>query len=339
MQLSQVQRLIIEPTSFCNAKCPHCPRFDDLGRLHPNLTLSHLDFDSIVNLQVDQLTSLVEVELCGDKGDPCMHPEIEKIIEYFSNINPAPIITMHTNGSIRNAAWWNTLGKKYPRLQVIFSIDGLEDTNHLYRVGLDFDTIMKNTAAFIQGGGYAIWKMLAFDHNEHQISQIQQLSQTQNFAEFRCFNGHLNRFQNLAQWPVNVDGVFSHYLKPAKQNYEITIKHSIIPVKRRRLYQLETKICPWQKRGILYISHQNYVLPCCMMHFETQLEYPGKYKFLEMVEEIKYNDLSIYKLEDVLNHKFFNNNLEDSLRNSDYHSTCTASCKNEIAISLEKIKL
>ena len=52
---------------------------------------------------------------------------------------------------------------------VIFSLDGLEDTNHIYRVGVQFKKVMENTQAFINAGASAHWDMLVFKHNKHHV--------------------------------------------------------------------------------------------------------------------------------------------------------------------------
>ena len=41
---------------------------------------------------------------------------------------------MMTNGGARSKQWWTDLGKLTKgKMRVTFGIDGLEDTNHLYR--------------------------------------------------------------------------------------------------------------------------------------------------------------------------------------------------------------
>ena len=42
LKLSDIHTLQIEPTSFCNARCPHCPRFDSNGQVHADLDLDQL---------------------------------------------------------------------------------------------------------------------------------------------------------------------------------------------------------------------------------------------------------------------------------------------------------
>jgi len=195
--------------------------FESTGTLHPDLNLSHVDIDRVIkNLQLEKLTSLKKVVLEGDKGDPAMHPQIEKFIEAFSNMKTPPMIVLTTNGSIRNTAWWTRLAKKcYPNLKVVFSIDGLADTNHLYRVGIDFKKIIKNAQAFIDAGGYAVWKLIVFKHNQHQVEEIRTLSQTMGFAEYWIRAADDSRFKGLDKWPVKTDQG-THYLEINTKNYK-----------------------------------------------------------------------------------------------------------------------
>jgi len=78
--------------------------------------------------------------------------------------------------------------------KIDFGIDGLEDTNHMYRRGVKFDTAINNAHAFIQAGGKAQWNWLVFKHNEHQIDQARMLSSILGFEKI-LFRG-TGRFLN-----------------------------------------------------------------------------------------------------------------------------------------------
>jgi len=329
MTLSEVQLLQIEPTSHCNARCPHCPRFNSVGELHPDLTLGHLNLDKILpNLEVEKLINLKEVVLEGDKGDPAMHPAINQLIDYFANLKIPPKIVMTTNGSIRSTTWWKKLAEKnYPTLRVVFSIDGLKDTNHLYRVGVDFDKALANAKSFINAGGYATWKVIAFRHNEHQIKDIELLSKQMNFHRCIVTTAHRARFQSRKQWPVYDQGKITHYIEPPVNDYNQIIVHYPVlkPMNTAKTIN-QTKLCPNQQIGQLYITYQNHVIPCCMMHFDTQLNYEGKQKLLNLTGGFEKIDLSKNTLSTILNGEFFKHNLEQSLATNNWHPTCTKSC-------------
>ena len=65
-----------------------------------------------------------------------------------------------------------------------FGIDGLEDTNHIYRRNVDWDRLQKNFRAYIKAGGDAGWQFIVFPWNEHQIEEARQRSLDEGFATF-----------------------------------------------------------------------------------------------------------------------------------------------------------
>jgi hypothetical protein len=93
---------------------------------------------------------------------------------------------MHTNGSAKRPEWWAELARIIGRKgHVVFSLDGLEDTNHLYRQGTVWANIMKNAQTFINAGGRARWDYIVFAHNEHQVEAAEQLSKSMGFDRFQ----------------------------------------------------------------------------------------------------------------------------------------------------------
>lgn len=338
MTLSDIKILQIESTSHCNAACPHCSRFDDRGLLHPNLSLAHLNADLLIkNLQISQLTNLKQVLLEGDRGDPLMHPDIEKLIAAFSNAPTTPKITLVTNGAIRSKIWWAKLGKKaYPGLEVHFSIDGLEDTNHLYRVNLHFDKILENAQAFIAAGGKAVWKFIRFKHNQHQIQQALELSQQLGFAEFHSVPCRIGSFQGLKQFPVWVQGKVTHSIQPGDDIHSIQITEHT-PTPKIKLGPLNySKLCPNLVRGQINITYQGHVIPCCMMHFDTELPYAGTTYLKELTQGLENQDINCLLLSTILSNPLFDQTLTQSLLNGKWHSTCTKSCKTQIIQLINK---
>jgi MoaA/NifB/PqqE/SkfB family radical SAM enzyme len=242
-----------------------------------------------------------------------------------------PRISLFTNGSIRSTRWWTRLAEKqYKKLKIVFSIDGLADTNHLYRVGLDYDTIIKNAQAFITAGGYAVWKMIVFKHNEHQIDEIKDLARQLGFAEF-----HLEpaqpRFKGLVQWPVEVDGNI-HYLANTTLNIspqKFNFRNNAIPMYDNRDDDV-SRICPNLVKGRIYINHQNYIIPCCMMHFDTELKYFGTDQLREITGGFDRHDISKHALSTIFEQPFFKNRLVESFTNGNMLYTCEKSCKDQI---------
>jgi hypothetical protein len=106
---------------------------------------------------------------------------------------------MNTNGALQNQIWWKTLGNLFHGIQdyVVFSIDGLEDTNHLYRRGVVWHKLRQNLQAYIDTGASAHWDMLVYRHNEHQVDACEQLARELGFTWFRAKISKRPMYQDL----------------------------------------------------------------------------------------------------------------------------------------------
>lgn len=326
MKLTDITELVIEPSSYCNAHCPHCARFTEQGQVHPDLPLAHLTEQGLAGLDAGLLPNLRRVTLEGDKGEPAMNPELLHIVRRFTQ---CPVV-IASNGGVRDPAWWAELAT-VPGVTVNFSIDGLANSNHLYRIGVNWARLQANTAAFIAAGGRARWRCLVFQHNQHELMEIQQTAQAQGFdaVEFRL--PHLDRFQGLASWPVQVRGQRSHDLQPTTltqaqiQKFNKTFRPR--PAGRPPL-PVNNSRCVWAQQRKIYISFQGQVLPCCMMHFETLNDYPGRERFREFTGGFDRISLAHHTLEDILAN-VYGPHLEHSLA-TDLLPVCKKTCYPEL---------
>jgi MoaA/NifB/PqqE/SkfB family radical SAM enzyme len=203
----EVRQLHIELTNACNAACPMCVRFYRNSPLvRPDLEIGEISLEKFKEyFPPDLLSGLVKIMFCGTQGDPCMASNTLEICEYilehtqYQNTawwKPKKqsdfVLQMHTNGGMRNPEWWAKLGavfaKRNPRdltcWRLIFSIDGLEDTNHIYRRNVKWKNLMANAKAFIDAGGNAVWEYLIFEHNEHQIEEARKMADDLGFVLF-----------------------------------------------------------------------------------------------------------------------------------------------------------
>lgn len=332
-------RLLIEPTGFCNAKCPHCPRYTDDGFLHDYVPEKHLTVDALKNgLDPLKLCSLGKVDFAGATGDPAMSPHIEDLISFFDFV---PKITMDTNGSLRNTRWWEELAR-FPNLQVVWSIDGLHDTNHLYRVGTDYKKIMENSAAFISAGGNAVWKCIVFKHNEHQIDEITQQAKSLGFSKVLFHRADDYRFQNKPSWPVFVEGQFMHNIEPSTLSQEIIESKEVNFVKPKSIIKLKKSstdiLCPWAQGEMAYINVLGQLMPCCMMTHETTNDYIGKTIFQDMVGG-DFDNISLYHHDmDYIFENYFGKEFNEKLKNEDtMHPVCNKACSKIIKGTSTKV--
>ena len=234
-----VNILHFEPTSRCNAACPMCARnINGEGCVVSLSDLTMADFQIRVTDHVD---SLEKVFFCGNVGDPCADLNLLDKISWLKHTYPHVIVGINTNGSIRNRSWWKQCGQLLTGAYdyVVFSIDGLEDTNHVYRVNVQYKKIMQNARAYISTGASAHWDMLVFDHNKHQVEQCKQLAQDMGFTWFRS--------KETDRWDMHS---FQH-LKPANPYTPVDYAG------------IDSVNCERNREKSEYIDYKGQVFPCC----------------------------------------------------------------------------
>ena len=181
LKYEDIRRVSVEITSRCNAACPQCPRTGN--PILPGAELKMEDIERI--FPKDFCSQLDLVYMCGNYGDAMTSNTTIPAIEYLHRMG-VPHISLYTNGSGRNPDWWQALAKAMTgeHDRVIFSIDGLADTNSIYRQNTNWDRIMQSVNAFIQAGGKAAWHYLIFEHNQHQVEAARDLAKQLGFVEF-----------------------------------------------------------------------------------------------------------------------------------------------------------
>lgn len=315
----------LELTTRCNARCPMCMRNyrgTEWNGGYPDAELTLAQIQSL--LPRDFLAQLTELKINGNFGDFSLAKDAREILGYLLETVP---VTAETNGSTRSPDWWASLAR--PDLVIVFGIDGLEDTHHLYRQDTHWKKIIDNAKAYIDAGGRAIWKMIEFDHNRHQIDQCQQLARSLGFAEFYTIN------QGRDNGPVfDRKGNFSHWLGTPWSNIHpqsgpmiedhITwfrpgtaipwIKDESVEINCRHIEQKE-----------IYIAANGEISPCCYLGtFPTMMKHPGNAQVAELVND---NNGLVHGIEHAI--KWFNR-VEKSWQQPDIKSgrlyTCIATC-------------
>ena len=182
-----IETVHLEMTEACNASCPMCARNLNGGDVNPYLNNRELSISDVERIfPVEFVEQLKRIYMCGNYGDPAVARDTLEAFKYFRQHNKDINLSMHTNGSMKRPEWWAELARTIGRKgHVIFGLDGLEDTNHLYRQGTVWTKIMENVSAFIAAGGRARWDFIVFAHNEHQVEEAEQLSKDMGFEKFQ----------------------------------------------------------------------------------------------------------------------------------------------------------
>lgn len=274
-----IEEYQLEITTYCNAACPQCPRNINGGAINPHLTLEHLSRDIIDRAFPEDLCNrLRQIFFCGSYGDPIMHPEFLDILWDFRSKAPNLWLYIHTNGGVHDTSYWKEVATiLHGHGQVDFNIDGLEDTNHIYRQNTKFEKIINNARAFIEAGGRANWNFIVFEHNQHQVEQAKELSKQLGFNDFvyRSTGRFLNHktMTTFSEWPViDRSGKKIYSLKPAtKQKYinksieNLPILHKEYPNINEYFSNVTIK-CDSLEHQRVAINAHGTVLPCNMLN-------------------------------------------------------------------------
>lgn len=317
----EIKDVHLEITSKCNARCPMCLRTVCGGETNPNLPLVELRMEDIKQIfEPNFVKQLNRVYMCGNYGDPIAAKDSLDAYKYFREINPNIRLDMFTNGSARSEKWWEELAQTIDLVH--FSVDGLEDTNHLYRKGTHFPTIVKNIKAYMGAGGKAVWDFIVFKHNEHQVDEVKALAESLGIQKVnvkktgRFFSNTKMEGKNK-QEVLDRSGEVEYYLEmPEDKKYhnKALEKEEALVKKYGSLenYLNKTPVdCKVAKEKNLYISAMGRAFPCCWTANQLYPWYFPKEKsyMWKMVRQLEngIDDLDAKKrpLKDIVNGEFF----------------------------------
>lgn len=266
IEYDKIKIVEIEASSYCNAACPLCPR-NIFGYPYENgYTPTHLTLSQIKKIFepsfVQQLNSIL---FEGNLGDALMNPELCQIIEFLKRINPDLKITVNTNGSLGTKALYENLAAL--DVKIVFGIDGLEDKHSIYRRNTNWHKIISNAKHFISFNGNAVWKMIKFNHNQHQIDDCEKLSNAIGFKNFILVD------HGRSTGPVfDKNGSLEYTIGDWKGETDLTkimdtIKNGDIFIEDISTTVKDVIKCQALDNNGIYVSAIGEVFPCCYMGF------------------------------------------------------------------------
>jgi len=335
-----VREFHVEISSRCNAACPMCARNELGGTTKPDLKQEDWHKTLIPKVFDSRFKNLRNVLFCGTHGDPAVAPQSLDAIQYLkTNFNTT--IEFFSNASTRNKDWWYELGKllqqkinddHYRNYDVgIFSIDGLEDTNHIYRRQTRWNVIMENAEAFINAGGRARWDFIVFKHNQHQVEEAETLAKKMGFKQFRIRKTARFNYSPAGpdKWPVydrtpfGTPQKFAYHIEPTDDekyyNTEID-KFELLKEKygsAEKYFDVASISCLYKEKfKRIYVNAYGQVFPCCYISNDI---YPGTNNIKQDTTEklfkkygLTFNSLHKHTWDDILNHEWLASTLEES---------------------------
>ena len=262
-----IRSVHLELSTRCNAVCPDCPRNFrgvDIVDTYPITELRLSDIKQIMPEQfIQQLTNVL---INGNYGDFVTARDGLAIVEYLLDCNELLNIEISTNASAKPGIW-KPLGDL--GVTVDFRLDGLADTHSLYRQNTDWDLIIRNAQEFIKAGGIAVWAMIKFDHNQHQIAACREMASNLGFNRFWLVDNGRNTFpvfttdRRLSHiigdytGSTNFDELYSQFEYNAENPMEVVANTTDD-------YKID---CYSIKNQEIYINAAGEVYPCCWLGY------------------------------------------------------------------------
>ena len=197
----------LELTQRCPLACPACDRTEKYDTVNPKLDINVEHVKTFFTKQ--HIKNLKFVQLQGNLGDPIYHPNFHDIAEHFFDTE---YLNVTTNG-MHTFDFWKTVLDTWPaNSEITLSIDGLEDTNHIYRINSKWYQI-QNLFDLIAEQKHKCkieWKYIVFEHNYHQVETAEKIAKDIGIDKFR-----IQKTRPLFPW----HGV-KEYHNPALFNYD-----------------------------------------------------------------------------------------------------------------------
>ena len=171
-----VRSFNLEITNRCTLACPECARTGNPW-VRANLTELPLSLlEQVFPAAEREHLEGLKVNMCGAYGDCIYHTRFHDVVRHLKSAGLK--VMVETNGSHRTLDWWaKTCDLLGDGDAITFSVDGLEDTNHIYRVNSRWSDIVA-AMEYCAPRVFVSWKFIIFRHNEHQVEDAKALART-----------------------------------------------------------------------------------------------------------------------------------------------------------------
>lgn len=256
----------IEPTNFCNLKCPECP--SGLGQLTRPLGL--LDLDAFKKL-IDEIKGHAFYIQLFFQGEPYINKKLPEMIKYAEQNNV--YVSISTNGLLIDEKKVEKVLDNPPD-KLIFSIDGLdEETYQNYRVGGTFAKADEGLRLLLRRKRerglkkpFVELQFIIMKANEKQIPDVLKYGKELGVNRTALKTMQVSSYENAVQYLPEDPKYRRYILKDGKVTMKGQMKDHCFALWR-------TSVVTWDGR----------VVPCC---FDKDAHY-----VLGSLKEMKFEDI------------------------------------------------
>lgn len=316
----------IELSSKCNAACPGCMRFvSNSPIVNPELVQEEVTYDMFVKWFPKEVTNKIySWILCGNYGDPFTCKDLYKILEYICENSPGNI-QVNTNAGLRSSDLYRKIGDLFnqrsefegavPNRVIAFSIDGLEDTNHIYRRNVRWSRVWENLMAYVDTGASAHWDFLQFRHNVHQVEQAKKIADQYGIS-FVLKNpfGVTRTAMPVYNKELKLDYIIEHAVyygyppyEPAPADYVASMPPPVVAEGCINCMAKRNAPAPYQEKEIveIFVNPVGQVLPCCFVGNRMSIKHMPDAVEIQSIQASmgNANNLNHFSLQEILDNK------------------------------------
>ena len=210
--------LSIEPTNFCDLKCPACP--SGTGEL--TRAKGYIDFDLFQQIVDTQKKYLLNI-IFHFQGEPTLHADLAKMIAYA---HENKIYTMFSTNAQNLGHSIKSISKSGLD-KIIISLDGLtQETYNKYRINGEISKVYSALESLLKISKSERPKIelqfLVFSHNEHEIADLVAIKKKYQIDTISIKTAQIYSSDQIAMLPKK--SRYSRYIIDENGNAQIKAK-------------------------------------------------------------------------------------------------------------------
>ena len=193
------QYVTIDTCVKCTLQCEMCRRQTNKNIL--NISPGEGGKDMPVNDFIKISKYFRAFSFCGAVSDPLFHKNLIECLKIIDNIDDETHTIIHTAATAKHKRrdWYIKAFSANKKASWIFSLDGLPEESHVYRIGQDSHFLFEMMKLGVEMGLNIRWQYLVFKYNENHIDKARELAKRHGIE----FNLKLTNRYPKGQKPTN----------------------------------------------------------------------------------------------------------------------------------------
>ncbi len=213
---SSPPKLLIDPTNFCNLRCPLCPT----GLQKPGRKQAFMDLGLYKDI-IDQVYKTAVSIGMVNWGEPTLHRQFNEMVKYAAKERNLWVSTSTNFSRTLDDSYLEELVESGLHLMLV-DVDGTtQETYEQYRRRGDLSKVLDNVSRLMKikqkrNAQYPIVEagMMVMQHNEHQVDDFAAMMKDMGVDKYTYRRVQFNPNVNVSWFPKNEEYRYNNYEDP-----------------------------------------------------------------------------------------------------------------------------